>query len=64
MKLAPIIINVVIVIGYNIVTQAMYKTGENSTQRIVVSGILAIVVYEVANYIYKLYKNNKADNRQ
>ena len=64
MKLVPLILTGVIVMGYNIVAQAMCDIGESSTQRIVISGILAIVIYEVANYYYKRYKKNQTDKKQ
>lgn len=62
MKLTPLIITAAIVIGYNIGAEVLYETGEKSTQRIIFSGILAILVYEVVNYIYKRYIKGQSDN--
>jgi uncharacterized membrane protein len=53
MKLIPLFITGVTVLGFNIILQITYDIGEDSTQRLVMSGVLAIVVYEVSYYFHK-----------
>ena len=55
MKLVPLLITAAVVIGYNMVA----NDGEFSTQQMVISGVLAIVVYEGAAFLYRRLKKNQ-----
>lgn len=58
MKLIPLIITGGSVLLWNIIAELFFEVGENSTQRVVISGILAIVVYEISLFFYKKIKKN------
>lgn len=58
MKFIPLLIAFVVVVIYNIIAQIYYIHGESSTVRIIISGVLAIIVYELVRYFTKPPKSN------
>ncbi len=50
MKSLPVIITIVVVIAYNIVMKSLYKTDGFSIRDTIISGLIAIILYEAVNY--------------
>jgi hypothetical protein len=50
MKPLPAIIAIVVVIVYNIAMKSLYKTDGFSIRDTIISGLIAIIVYEAVNY--------------
>lgn len=59
MKIVPLAITAVFVLGFNLLAVKIYSPGEESLKRIILSGLLAIFVYELTNWIYKRYRKDK-----
>lgn len=62
MKTIPFIITILVVLLWNIIYEFIYDPGEYDTNKMITSGILAVIVHETSSYIYKKIKGKDKSN--